>query len=169
MRHRVSPVGQLPGRQAPNLGVKAMDVQTTRFGPIEIAADDVIRFPEGVPGFPDCRDWVLLADGRNAALAWLQSVDRPEVAFAVVSPRRYVPGYRLHVARRELEPLEFESLQAIRVLAIVGKSERSVTLNLKAPVVINLDRRLGRQVIANGELSVQHELQSTVDARKRIA
>jgi flagellar assembly factor FliW len=146
-----------------------MEVQTTRFGPIQITADDLIRFPEGLPGFEECRDWVLLADGRNAALAWLQSAERPEVAFAVVSPRRHVPGYRLHVARQELEPLEFESLQAARVLAIVGKSARSITLNLKAPVVINLDRRLGRQVIANGELSVQHELQSTVAARKRIA
>jgi flagellar assembly factor FliW len=146
-----------------------MDVQTTRFGPIEVSADDLIRFPEGLPGFADCRDWVLLADGRNAALAWLQSVERPEVAFAVVSPRRHVPGYRLHVARQELEPLEFEDLQTARVLAIVGKNARSITLNLKAPVVINLDRRLGRQVIANGDLSVQHELHSIVAVRKKIA
>jgi flagellar assembly factor FliW len=148
---------------------KVMEVQTTRFGPIQIAADDLIRFPEGLPGFRECREWVLLADGRNAALAWLQSADRPEIAFAVVSPRRHVPGYRLHVARRELEPLEFEDLQAARVLAIVGKNARSVTLNLKAPVVINLDRRLGRQVIANGDLPVQHELESTLAARKRSA
>jgi len=146
-----------------------MEVQTTRFGPIEIADDDVIRFAEGLPGFQECRDWVLLADGRNAALAWLQSVDRPDVAFAVVSPRRYVPGYRLHVARRELEPLEFKDLQGVRVLVIVGKSDRSITVNLKAPVVINLDRRLGRQVIANGELPVQHQIASPAAARKRIA
>jgi flagellar assembly factor FliW len=160
----------LPGKGTPlTLDVKVMEVQTSRFGSIQISADDVIRFTDGVPGFPDCRDWVLLADGRSAALAWLQSVDRPDVAFAVVSPRRYVPGYRLHVARRELESLEVDNLQAIRVLAIVGKNDRSVTLNLKAPLVINLDRRLGRQVIANGELPVQHELQSTVAARKRIA
>jgi len=148
---------------------KVMEVQTTRFGPIQIAAEDLIRFAEGLPGFPECREWVLLADGRNAALAWLQSVDQPEVAFAVVSPRRYVPGYRLHVARRELEPLEFEDLQAVRVLVILGKSDRSITLNLKAPVVINLDRRVGRQVIANGDLAVQHELPGPAAARKRIA
>jgi len=145
-----------------------MEIQTTRFGTVEIAADDGIRFAEGLPGFQECHDWVLLADGRNAALAWLQSVDRPEVAFAVVSPRRYVPGYRLHVARRELETLEIKDLHAARVLVILGKSGRSVTLNLKAPVVINLDRRLGRQVIANGDLPVQHEVLGPA-ARKRIA
>ncbi len=146
-----------------------MEVQTTRFGPIRVTADDLIRFPEGLPGFADCREWVLLADGKNAALAWLQSVERADVAFAVVSPRRYVPGYRLHVARQELEPLEFDDLQSARVLAIVGRNSHAITLNLKAPVVLNLDRRLGRQVIANGDWSVQHEIVRSAIARKKIA
>jgi flagellar assembly factor FliW len=146
-----------------------MEVQTSRFGSIEIPPADVIRFAEGLPGFAECRDWVLLADGQNTALAWLQSVEQPDVAFAVVSPRRHVPGYRLRVARRELEPLEIEDLQAARVLTIVGKSERAMTLNLKAPLVINLDRHIGRQVIANGDLPVQYELRRTAATRKRIA
>ncbi len=145
-----------------------MEIQSTRFGTVEIADDDVIRFAEGLPGFQECHAWVLLADGRNATLAWLQSVDHAEVAFAVVSPSRYVAGYRLHVARRELEPLEIKDLHAARVLVILGKSGRSLTLNLKAPLVINLDRRLGRQVIANGDLPVQHEVLGPA-ARKRIA
>ncbi len=146
-----------------------MEVQTPRFGSIEIPPGDVIRFPEGLPGFAECHDWVILADGQNSALAWLQSVEQPDVAFAVVSPRRYVPGYRLRVARRELEPLELADLQAARVLTIVGKGKRCVTLNLKAPLVINLDRRLGRQVIANGDLPVQYELHGTAATCKRIA
>jgi len=146
-----------------------MEVHTSRFGSIEIPPGDVIRFPEGVPGFTECHDWALLADGQNAALAWLQSLEQPDVAFAVVSPRRHVPGYRLRVARRELELLQFEDLHAVRVLAIVGKSDRSMTLNLKAPLVINLDRRMGRQVIANGDFPVQYELPYTAATRKRIA
>lgn len=146
-----------------------MEVQTTRFGTIEVDGDDVIRFAEGLPSFPDCRDWVLLADGRNSALAWLQSIEQAEVAFAVVSPRHYLPDYRLRVARRELETLGIEDLRAARVLSIVGRSQHCVTLNLKAPLVINLDRRVGRQVIANGDFAVQHELPSTAAARKRIA
>jgi len=52
-----------------------MEVTTSRFGPIEIEADDVIRFPMVLLGLEDCREWVLLADRRNEALAWRQSVD----------------------------------------------------------------------------------------------
>jgi flagellar assembly factor FliW len=146
-----------------------MRTNTTRFGQIDYEPEDVIRFPEGLLGLELCHEWVLLADTENEALAWMQSIQRTEVALAVVSPRRFVPGYRMRVARRELEPLEFESLQSAEVLIVVGKSERAVTLNLKAPLVINLARRLGRQVITNGDLPVQYELAPQTPALKKSA
>jgi flagellar assembly factor FliW len=146
-----------------------MEIHSSRFGPIEVGPDDVIHFPEGLAGLGDCRHWVLLADAQNDAVAWMQSVDRPEVALAVVSPRRFVPGFRMHVARRELEPLQLEQIQAARVLAIVGKTDRSATLNLKAPLVINLDLRLGRQVITNGQLPLQYELGAALPTLKMSA
>jgi flagellar assembly factor FliW len=146
-----------------------MEIPTTRFGPIEVQADDVIRFPEGLPGLEECRDWVLLAEPDNDALAWLQSVSRADVALAVVSPRRFVPGYRMRVARRELEPLELGRIDRAQVLVIVGRGERCLTLNLKAPIAVNADRRLARQVITNGELSVRHQLEAVLPAMKRSA
>ena len=146
-----------------------MNINTTRFGPIEIEKDDVIHFPEGLLGLPSCRDWVLLADAQNDALAWMQSIDRAEIALGVVSPRRFVPSYQMRVARRELEPLGLEHVQAARVLIVVSKTERSITLNLKAPLVINLSRRLGRQVVTNGDLPVQYVLGSASPALRKSA
>ncbi len=146
-----------------------MEIQSTRFGRLEYAAEDVIEFPEGLPGLDDCRDWVLLADDRCDAVAWLQSLVRPEVALAVVSPRRFVPGFRLRVARQELEPLRLAALADAQALVVLGKSERGWTLNLKAPLVINLPRRVGRQVIANGDLPVQYELTGATVGLKKTA
>lgn len=146
-----------------------MNIDTTRFGPIEIDDGDVIHFPEGLLGLPSCRDWVLLADAENGSLAWMQSVDRAEIALAVVSPRRFVPSYRMRVARRELEPLGLEHAWAARVLIVVSKTEQTITLNLKAPLVINLGRRLGRQVITNGNLPVQYALGTTSPALRKSA
>jgi flagellar assembly factor FliW len=137
---------------------RKMKVNTTRFGRLEIEADDVLLFPSGVLGLEDCRHWVLLADAQNEALGWLQSISRPEIALAVVSPRRFVPDYQLRVARGEMNPLELDDLEQAQVLLIVGKNQYGVTLNLKAPIVVNADRRLGRQVIANGEQPVQYQL-----------
>lgn len=146
-----------------------MDIQTSRFGRVEFAADDVLQFPEGLPGLTDCRDWVLLADLHDDAVAWMQSVQWPDVALAVVSPRRFVPDYQLRVARRELEPLGLGNPQAAEVLVIVGRTQRGLALNLRAPLVIDLQGRRGRQVIANGDLPLQHELSGALSSLKRTA
>ncbi len=146
-----------------------MDIQTTRFATVAIEADDILHFPEGLAGLEDCHHWVLLADAQNDALGWLQSTSRPEIALAVVTPRRFVPDYQVRVARAELAPLDILHVQDAKVLVIVGKNERSITLNLKAPLVINLDRRLGRQIVANNDYPVQFELSSEPNLLKRTA
>jgi len=135
-----------------------MKIDTSRFGPVTIEADDVIRFAKGLMGLEDCRDWVLLADTGSDAFAWLQSVDRPEVALVVASPRRFLPDYQLRVTRHELEPLLLDEVKSARILVVVGKTEHSMTLNLKAPLVVNLERRLGRQVIDIGDTPARYEL-----------
>ena len=146
-----------------------MQIRTTRFGSLEVENADVLTFPQGLLGLEECRQWVLLADGQNDALGWLQSLTRPEVALAVVSPRRFVPSYQFRVFRNELEALQLAEVRDAQVLVIVGKNERSITLNLKAPVVVNLEQRLGRQVIANGDQPMQHELDAAPRALKKSA
>lgn len=146
-----------------------MRISTSRFGRVEIEPEDVIRFPAGLLGLEDCRQWVLLADRENDVLAWLQSVQRAEVAVAVVSPRRLVPAFRMRLARRELEALELADVKAANVLVIVGTSQGRVTLNLKAPLVINLQRCLGRQVVTNGDLPVQFDVRSQQPGFKQSA
>src|SRR5580698_1688519 len=98
-----------------------MDIQTTRFATVAIEADDILHFPAGLAGLEDCRHWVLLADAVNDALGWLQSTSRPEVALAVVTPRRFVPDYQVRIVRVELAPLAILQVQDAKVLVIVGK------------------------------------------------
>jgi len=135
-----------------------MRINTSRFGRIDIDAGDVIRFPSGLPGLEDCREWALLADSSNEALGWLQCTTRPEVAVAVVSPRRFVPDYQVRIPRSELTPLALSDIRQAQVVVVVGKTATGLTLNLKAPIVINLEARTGRQVVASGDLPMQYEL-----------
>jgi len=62
-----------------------MQINTTRFGSVEVADEDVIRFPAGLPGLNDCTSWVLLADAHHEALGWLQCTQHEDVALAVVT------------------------------------------------------------------------------------
>ena len=99
-------------------------------------------------------------------LAYSQTI---EMALAVVSPQRFLPGHQVRVARRELAPLELGESGIAEVLAIVGRTERSLTLNLKAPLVINVERSLGHQVIANGDPPLRYKLECEPHAFRRIA
>jgi flagellar assembly factor FliW len=135
-----------------------MRINTTRFGRIDVDTADVIHFASGLPGLEDCRDWALLADATNDALGWLQSTTRGDVALAVVSPRRFVPDYQVRIPRSELTPLAIGDIRQAQVVVVVGTNGTTLTLNLKAPIVINLEARTGRQVVASGELPLQYEL-----------
>lgn len=135
-----------------------MRINTTRFGRIDVDDADLLTFPSGLPGLEGCREWALLADAANDALGWLQSADRPDVALAVVSPRRFVPGYQVRIPRSELLPLAIGNLRDAQLVVVVSRNGHRLTLNLKAPIVINLAARTGRQVVASGELPLQHEL-----------
>ena len=146
-----------------------INLDSTRFGTLSVDADDVIRFPHGLPGLEECRDWVLMADTQSDAIAWLQSVDRHDVALAVASPRRFVPTYQIRVARRELEPLELECLETVQVLVVLCKTGNSITLNLKAPLLINPNRRLGHQIVTNSDLPVRYELGSDLPTLRKSA
>ncbi len=144
-----------------------MQIETSHFGPLEIDAQDILLFPHGVIAFEDCRHWVLLADAENPALAWLQSISQPEVALPVVSPRRFATQYQVRVTKGQLAALEFSQFDQAYVLSVVSQSDGDLTLNLKAPLIINLDRRLGRQVISTDEQPVAQVLHSPAPALLR--
>lgn len=144
-----------------------MNIATTRFGSLTIEEADVLTFVDGLIGMEDCRRWVLLADAENDALGWLQSLDRPEVALGVVSPRRFVPKYQVRVSRREILPLGLQDPNQAQILAIVSHSGGGLSLNLKAPLVVHLRERLGRQIVARDDHAVQHSLLGT--ARRKSA
>jgi flagellar assembly factor FliW len=151
----VAPVIATTPRKA---GVAVVNIETTRFGDLVIHEEHLLSFPAGMLGLEECRQWVLLADTSNDALGWLQSADRAEIAMAVVSPRRFVPDYQVRVSRRDIQAIDVQDPTQSQVLVIVGKNERSVTLNLKAPLLLNMEQQIGRQVIVTNDLPVQFEL-----------
>jgi flagellar assembly factor FliW len=149
--------------------MRNQEIHTTRFGVLQIESDDIIEFPRGILGMENLHEWVLFADAENPQLGWLQSAQQPEVALAVVSPRRFITNYQVRVARRELTPLQLAKTEDAHVLAIVSKNDRHITLNLKAPLVINLSARLGCQIVTKGDQPIQYELSYHCEPLKKSA
>ncbi|MEQ1824911.1 MAG: flagellar assembly protein FliW [Pirellula sp.] len=128
-----------------------MQIQSSRFGKIEINHSDMLLMPHGLIGFETCRHWVLLSSQDNEEVAWLQSVALANVALPVVSPRRFLPDYRAHVHRRDLQLLHLHNEDQIYVLSVVSKSGVTLTANLKSPILLNASRHLAIQVVVTDD------------------
>lgn len=129
-----------------------MLVQTTRFGQIQASQDEVIVFPQGLIGFESSRHWLIVPDPENEDVAWLQSLTQMQVALPLVSPRKYAPDYKVCVPKRQLESLSLRGTDRVYVLVVVSKSGKTLTANLRSPVILNLTKKLAAQVIASDAL-----------------
>jgi flagellar assembly factor FliW len=128
-----------------------MQIQSSRFGNMEINHSDMLLMPHGLIGFETCRHWVLLSSLDNEEVAWLQSVALANVAVPVVSPRRFAPNYRAHVHKRELELLHLHAQDQMYVLSVVSKSGSTLTANLKSPILLNASRHIAIQVVVTDD------------------
>ena len=136
-----------------------MQVQTTRFGTVEIAEDRIIEFPNGLLGFSKQKRFCLLQPNDDACFFWLQSLDDPSLAFVVTDPGMFVPEYSVPIREEQSEGLGLGELADAQVFVIVNKVENALTGNLQGPLVINTVSRVGEQfVLAEKRWTTRHEL-----------
>lgn len=139
-----------------------MQLDTGRFGVLEVNEEDVIVFPAGIPGFPDVHKYLILEHSDEGVFHILQGVDDPAVAFILIDPRTFVPDYTVEVVRDEVEELQLEEDDEAVVLAIVTVppgNPSAMTVNLQAPIVLNARTRIGRQVVlTDSPYSIRHPL-----------
>lgn len=126
-----------------------MLIETTRFGPIEIAEDSVLSMPDGMLGLSGLRRYVLLEERPDTPFKWLQSVDNPAMAFIVINPVDVFPDYEIDLTDEQAESLDLKDPSEAIVLATVtiSREDDSVTTNLLGPIVINSRTLQARQMI----------------------
>lgn len=146
-----------------------MNVQTTRFGVVEIDDDKVINFPTGLLGFSSYRRYVLLQPDDDAIFFWLQSVDAPELAFVVTDPSMWVSEYEVPIRRDQMEELGLGRLEEAQVLVIVNKRSGVLSANLQGPLIINTARLTAQQlVLADKKWSTRFEIMA-VEQQQALA
>jgi flagellar assembly factor FliW len=124
-------------------------VASERFGDIEIAADRVIDFPDGILGFPGSRRYAMIDSHGTGLYYWLQSVDDPSLAFLSVVPWPFFPDYEPELSPAEQDALDLASPDDAIVLCLltVHREQEQITANLLGPLVVNTQRRVGRQIV----------------------
>jgi flagellar assembly factor FliW len=126
-----------------------MQIETTRFGTVTVEDNDVITFPEGMLGFSKIHEYVLIERTDDSLFVWLQALKKPSVAFPLLEPQIFEMNYRIDMEEADRKLLKLDKLKFAKVFSIVTipSDPTKMTANLKAPIVINLKKRLAHQVI----------------------
>ncbi|KKX54703.1 MULTISPECIES: flagellar assembly protein FliW [Brevibacillus] len=103
-------------------------------------------FEDGIPGFGDLQ-FFLLKQEEESPFFLIQSAEEEEVGFWVVNPFVFFPEYEFSLTEAAKTALSIEEDTPIGVFVIITVRENQVTANLKAPIVVNLGKRMARQVI----------------------
>jgi flagellar assembly factor FliW len=128
----------------------AMRIENTKLGDLEIEDARIVTLPEGILGFSDAHRYVVLDIRKGSDMKWFLSVDRPELAFVVTDPYVWFPEYEMPLGDSDAGVLGFRNDDELSVLAIVtvrGRRKEETTMNLRAPIAVNLRTLLGKQVV----------------------
>jgi flagellar assembly factor FliW len=143
-----------------------MKFDTTRFGQIEVKPEDIVIFPDGPLGFPDCTRFTFIDEERAAPFRMLQSLDNPALAFVVVDPLIARPDYHFDVTVEDLKLIKAETTENLLVYSIVtmNRNIHEVTVNLQGPLVINPKQKLGHQfVLIETDYTTREKLLTHID------
>lgn len=113
-----------------------------------LGVQSTVRFPRGLPGFEACRGFVLMAADDAGPLQYLKSVEGPRADFLVIDPRRVLPTYRCELSETDRHQLGAGEDTVLLWLALVMiETDGTITVNLRAPIVINPATMVGHQVV----------------------
>ena len=122
-------------------------------------ARNAISFPDGIPGFEACRRFVLLTSDALAPLQRIESIEGLPAAFLGIDPRLVLDTYRCRLSETDLRALAADSDATLLWFSIISEVDGVLYANLRAPIVINPQRMIGRQVLPDdGLYPIRHAL-----------
>ncbi|AXI31956.1 flagellar assembly protein FliW [Priestia aryabhattai] len=138
-----------------------MKISTSYHGDIEIDNQQTLTFNQGIPGFLEETEFVILPLPEAEAFQVLQSIQTKELAFIITDPFQFFLDYDFQLEPQEIEKLQLQQAEdaAVYVLLTMSDSVEKITANLQAPVIINTKQQLAKQVILmNTAYETKHRL-----------
>ena len=130
-----------------------MNLNTVRFGEIEIEENRIFDFVLPIIGFDNLKKFVILDPNKETLFKWLQSLDDPSLAFPIISVSSLNYDYTIDLPDNVVSALKIESVESILVMNITSipqDNPQGTTINLLAPIIFNIDTQLAGQVVLSG-------------------
>lgn len=130
-----------------------MKLYTKYHGIKEYKEEDIIIFNKGIPGFEGLKKFILFSAEENEMFKILHSIEDDKVGLILTSPFTQFKDYEFELSDEKINELKITSKEEVLVLNTVTLSSKleNITINLKAPFIININAKLGEQIILNNE------------------
>lgn len=132
-----------------------MQVETTRFGALQVGSEDIITFPSGIPGFEQYKTFIILpADGeQETPFLFLQSTEEKSLCFFLLETLNFFPKYEIQLGDSTIAELDLEKAEDVTVLTMVTVKDhlQDATTNLKAPIIMNVRNKMSKQIVLEKE------------------
>ncbi|MEM9400417.1 MAG: flagellar assembly protein FliW [Verrucomicrobiota bacterium] len=132
-----------------------IEAETEAIIPEQEILDKTISFPNGLPGFPESKKFVLTQAKGEAPFAWLRDLNDPDLSFAVIEAYHLVPDYTIEIDDEDLDSIKSPSAKDCAVLLIlrIEMEEKKISIhaNLRAPLLINTVDQTGSQFMLSCE------------------
>lgn len=149
-----------------------MLVKTKFFGEIDLSEDKIITFERGIIGFENCKQFTILFDSdkeERPVISWLQSLEEQALALPIINPLVVKDDYNPIVEDELLKHVgDLTEENLVIFLAMTVPSDLTkMTVNLKAPFIINADTRQGAQLIVeNQDYEVRYKVYEVLNRKK---
>jgi len=119
-----------------------LEIETTKFGTINIEKDKIIEMPFGMLGFPDQKQFVIIQHKENSPFFWYQAVNDPALAFVITNPFLFKPSYEIDLEHilKEMSWNGDDSGDHLGLYVVVNipkGSPQKMTGNFIGPLLIN--------------------------------
>ena len=81
-----------------------MKIKTKNFGEVQINEAIIIHFEEGVPGFRELKEYIIIEDEENT-FSYLQSVQDGNICFVIINPYLLKEDYIVDIKDQYIESL----------------------------------------------------------------
>ncbi|MBA5851084.1 flagellar assembly protein FliW [Clostridium sp. cel8] len=129
-----------------------MEIKTKYHGIKHYKDSDVITFKKGIPGFENLKKFIIFPVEENNLFYVLQSIEDLSIGLVLISPFNILKDYEFDLDDSKMEELGIKSYEDIIVFNTVTLNSKieNITANLKAPFVININKKIGEQIILDG-------------------
>ena len=121
----------------------------------------------GLVESPAVQEFVVLDVAEDCQYQWFQAIKEPDLALVIIDVYLLDTEFKAEVSDEGLAELEITQTDPVLIMAVItipsGQPEKA-TANLRAPLVVNLRTRKGKQLILHESIPLRFPLMPEEEA-----